>query len=317
MLGDKNQDELAQSPSILEPKLSLNVEESGEIDVEDGFQLPSPRLSLRIDDGDHTERSVEMARHGISEQPDGNVPRRGIEIMRTMDRFWDTSELQLDTPMDTSVNYNLVQRQHSYSIDDLDERDREVVLGSVGFPLVRFGRQLMVRRVDKQDLRRILDDGSNTEESRRIDSVPWGLFEYDDVGKSTLVQRSILQPSLRRNRSGSHEGPDHWQTEVVPISFTRAAPELKGKSKAPESIKISRQGLPYSSLPSGIMKSLSSTLAISIGMRKTSISSESLESIKIASDWFFQQLGDDLGTYAGHAGRRKINERDIASVMKR
>jgi len=47
------------------------------------------------------------------------------------------------------------------------------------------------------------------------------------------------------------------------------------------------------------------------------MSKEILEAIVDASDWFFEQLGEDLGTYAGHAGRRTIDDKDISTVMKR
>jgi hypothetical protein len=36
-----------------------------------------------------------------------------------------------------------------------------------------------------------------------------------------------------------------------------------------------------------------------------------------ASDWFFEQLGEDLQAYAKHAGRKTIDESDVLTLMKR
>ncbi|KAH8162061.1 hypothetical protein CIB48_g6165 [Xylaria polymorpha] len=36
-----------------------------------------------------------------------------------------------------------------------------------------------------------------------------------------------------------------------------------------------------------------------------------------ATDWFFEQLGDDLSAYAKHAGRKTIDESDMITLMRR
>lgn len=77
--------------------------------------------------------------------------------------------------------------------------------------------------------------------------------------------------------------------------------------------KISRHGIAYPSLPTSVVKRLAQKFA-----GKTKISADTLSTIMQASDWFFEQLGDDLRAYANHArGRTTINESDMLTLMRR
>lgn len=94
-------------------------------------------------------------------------------------------------------------------------------------------------------------------------------------------------------------------------------PQPESKSKPKKELKVSRHGIPYPSLPVNVVKKLATTFARSNGTRKSQLSKETLEAIMEASDWFFEQVSDDLGAYARHAGRRMINESDMITLMKR
>lgn len=77
--------------------------------------------------------------------------------------------------------------------------------------------------------------------------------------------------------------------------------------------KISRYGVQYPSLPTSVVKRLAQRFA-----GKSKISPDTLVAIMQASDWFFEQLGDDLRAYANHAkGRTTINESDMITLMRR
>lgn len=91
----------------------------------------------------------------------------------------------------------------------------------------------------------------------------------------------------------------------------------KDREKQPKALKRSRHGISYPSLPSGVTKRIASTCSRVIGMKKSNISKESLKAIMEASDRYFEQFSEDLGVFADHAGRKKIEERDVIAVMKR
>lgn len=88
----------------------------------------------------------------------------------------------------------------------------------------------------------------------------------------------------------------------------RSAGRLKKPGK-----KVSRHGIQYPSLPTSVVKRLAQRFA-----GKTKINPDTLSAIMQASDWFFEQLGDDLRAYAHHAkGRTTINESDMLTLMRR
>ena len=91
----------------------------------------------------------------------------------------------------------------------------------------------------------------------------------------------------------------------------------KIRKRQPKGLKRSRHGIPYPSLPSGVTKRIASTCNRVLGMKKSSISKESLKAIMEASDRYFEQFSEDLGAFAHHAGRKKIEESDAIAVMKR
>lgn len=93
-----------------------------------------------------------------------------------------------------------------------------------------------------------------------------------------------------------------------------------GKSRAHRTkrvVKVSRYGIEYSSLPPGVVKKLATTFLRTSGNSKAKISKDTLDAIMQASDWFFEQISDNLGTYAEHAGRKTIDESDVLILMGR
>jgi histone H3/H4 len=89
------------------------------------------------------------------------------------------------------------------------------------------------------------------------------------------------------------------------------------KSTKKKRVKISKHGIQYPSLPQGVVKKLANTYARTSGNSKAKISKDTLDAIMQASDWFFEQVSDDLGAYANHAGRKTIEESDVVTLMKR
>jgi len=54
-----------------------------------------------------------------------------------------------------------------------------------------------------------------------------------------------------------------------------------------------------------------------LGNSKTKLNKETLNAIMQASDWFFEQVSDDLEAYSKHAGRKTIEESDVVTLMAR
>jgi histone H3/H4 len=90
----------------------------------------------------------------------------------------------------------------------------------------------------------------------------------------------------------------------------------KSATRARKEVKVSRYGIEYPSLPPTVIKRLASTFARSYGGTGR-LDKETLTAISQTSDWFFEQISEDLASYADHAGRKTIEESDVVTLMKR
>lgn len=81
--------------------------------------------------------------------------------------------------------------------------------------------------------------------------------------------------------------------------------------------KISRYGKRLPSIPTSIIKKLATRFVRSSGQTKPKLNKECIGAIEQASEWFFEQLGDDLHSYSEHAGRKTIDETDMVALMRR
>ena len=102
-------------------------------------------------------------------------------------------------------------------------------------------------------------------------------------------------------------------TEEVETAALKSGRITKRKKK----VKVSKHGLQYPSLPAGVVKKLATTFARTAGNSKAKFSKDALDAIMQASDWFFEQASEDLSAYAGHAGRKTIEESDVLTLMTR
>lgn len=81
--------------------------------------------------------------------------------------------------------------------------------------------------------------------------------------------------------------------------------------------KVSKHGLKYKSLPLGVVKKYAINLARNGAGKGDKLSEDALDAIMQATDWFFEQISDDLSTYSEHAGRKTIDESDVLMLMRR
>ncbi|KAK2010101.1 hypothetical protein LZ32DRAFT_390385 [Colletotrichum eremochloae] len=110
-------------------------------------------------------------------------------------------------------------------------------------------------------------------------------------------------------------GLDGDETKASAHAGSQQQQQRPRKTKA--GIKLSKYNMEYPSLPPAVVKRLANTFARSSGISNTKIGPEALAEIQRASDWFFEQLGDDLSAYARHAKRKTIDESDMLTLMRR
>ncbi|KXH68531.1 hypothetical protein CSAL01_11612 [Colletotrichum salicis] len=128
---------------------------------------------------------------------------------------------------------------------------------------------------------------------------------YYDMRSSTPIEPT---EATQRDLDG--------QTEVSTVQLLEQEQGQRPR-KTKRGVKLSKYGVEYPSLPPAVVKRLATTFAKSSGISKTKIAPDALAEIQRASDWFFEQLGDDLSAYAKHAKRKTIDESDMLTLMRR
>jgi histone H3/H4 len=86
--------------------------------------------------------------------------------------------------------------------------------------------------------------------------------------------------------------------------------------RIPKTLHRSKFGTEYPSLPPAVVKKLASTYSRACGGNGR-LNKETVLALSQASDWFFEQISDDLATYSTHARRKTIEEADVITLMKR
>lgn len=106
-------------------------------------------------------------------------------------------------------------------------------------------------------------------------------------------------------------------TVTAGLRHEPAGDRLPRGLKAKKRKRISQHGIEYPSLPPAFVKRVAQTALQSSGLNNQRLSAETLDALIQSSEWFFEQLGDDLGAYADHAKRKTIEESDVFTLMKR
>lgn len=145
----------------------------------------------------------------------------------------------------------------------------------------------------------ILDSMQDVEEPLDADD------EVDHEGEMHEEEHSdVEEPELASSPRATEGNLSMQDTAMQDLEVTDMA---KAKIARKKKVKVSKHGIQYPSLPAGVVRKLATTFARTAGS-KAKINKEALEAIMQASDWFFEQVSDDLGVYAKHAGRKTIDE---------
>lgn len=106
--------------------------------------------------------------------------------------------------------------------------------------------------------------------------------------------------------------PDISAIEDARARRARQIPKSRKRQK-----RISRHGTEYPPLPQPFVRRVAHRAVQTSGLSNHRVSTDVLASLTQASEWFFEQLGDDLGAYADHAKRTVIEESDVITLMRR
>jgi histone H3/H4 len=329
---------------IERPRFSLPLHE----DDDDDSDLKAPRLS-GLEEENYTSTSIELPRRAWNE----GQSRLGRESLGSV-RFSDYAgpELRSDDvgvdsgffpppPMDddsgnvmmdeedvleryASKIYNCMQDTDVLTIYRIDADEmrrqtlgRDSLFGPIEIP--EGGNESTFMMAGVESPTRDLTAGEFEDNDDNVDAGgdaegPEVMEEYDDH-----VNEPMDWPDSDDNGDIEAPADDHEEVEQQDetiVSHTADLPARATKRRGTGK-QISRYGIEYPLLPKGVVKRLATTFAKTSGSGKARISADTMDALMQATDWFFEQLGDDLRAYAKHAGRTTINESDIITLMRR
>ncbi|TGO74661.1 hypothetical protein BELL_0264g00020 [Botrytis elliptica] len=125
------------------------------------------------------------------------------------------------------------------------------------------------------------------------------------------------EDGTRRLSIGAFEDSRLSDDEPLTVSVQKAISENSKRTFQKKVNKVSKHGLKYKSLPLGVVKKHAISLARIGAGKGDKLSGDALDAIMQATDWFFEQISDDLSTYSEHAGRKTIDESDVLMLMRR
>jgi histone H3/H4 len=277
--------------------LSLGAESVGNETTELGF-------------GDEYADIDDYVANGLDDTVPGSVEGYGLD---------DTEQLSdvepADLPVDdgTSFIFRLPNRQEQ----------REATSPEISEGESEDDQQPDVELDDDEEVEENNDDDEGpTMEEQSDDDLP-APFDDDDEPMAGLdLDEEIEAESNIGLRSPEPSLLDDETARDITIQRVRTAkPVATAKdSRAPrkkKALKVSRHGIPYPSLPSSIVRQLVTAVSRTRGSGKSAISKDTLTTIMQATDLFFEQVSEDLGAYATHAGKKTIDESDVIALMKR
>ncbi|MCJ1326904.1 hypothetical protein MMC10_003570 [Thelotrema lepadinum] len=292
------------------PRLSLPV------DMDDSIELP-PEMSVLEED--LTSRSVEAGRRALTEPYmqersrlsegalaipgeliqsgfDGPLGRRGSPSFGDIDDSIFQTERQGD---DTEDLRRLIARdQADLTQDEPLQADDRIPGAAFDDSTFRFDIPL-----DLQG-----DEDEEPELAAEAEEVPSDA-ESASEAEETMGVLGDPEPSPPGSDAGIEE-ERITSTENIRRSVDKTTRKRK-------SLRESRYGIPIPNLPVGVVKSIAGSFMGSSSKKSRKFNKDAVAALVQASDWYFEQLGEDLAAYSKHGRRKTIDETDVVTLMKR
>ncbi|CAH0016913.1 unnamed protein product [Clonostachys rhizophaga] len=344
----------ASSPATRRPSIRSRM--SATIDYDDEFDddapLPRPRLSLPIDNDDDEEdlqrpelsqldpdQTVELPRRFLPPQRDSEMPRMSLGSLHGGDFPNHDPTGEVDMPSEfsegapdrdrTNLSFDRgtvegdLTRRSSFDLqmpdfpDFPDEAEDDAPALQFDSPERSPSQARSLLEVTAGD---VMEAGVEPEVAPAFDDFGSDRGEIEDFPSSDEGVPGADDGI--DDRGAAFDDIDHTVgdiADITAISAVAADSERTERTRHPakKRKRISRHGIEYPSLPSTFVKRVAQNALQNSGLSNTRISADTLAALEQASDWFFEQLGDDLEAYASHAKRKTIEESDVVTLMRR
>ena len=269
-------------------------------------------------DEDDTVLTAEMGRRALSEGPLDRYNRNSFGSIRMSDFAFDVEQRRQSGKTDAS---GFIFDDYMPAMDD--DEDMDVTQGA-----------------ETRDLRNLQPDDEETEDDLFVS--PAGGKEDEDTFRLQMpkvAEKSILRPtispSLKRPLEQPNDARDDDFEDVSSASDDEAgrantigeqSPSLTRKQTPLEvaalrprkKLKLTRHGTTVPSLPNSLIKRIAIDARTRVGRKKPVLGKDHVKALEQATEWFFEQVGEDLEAFSNHARRKKrVIGEDVLTLMRR
>lgn len=268
-------------------------------------------------DDEDTVLTAEMGRRALSEGPLDRYHRNSFGSIRMSDFGLEEQRRESGKTADVSGFVD----DYVPETGDQD-MDMDITQGGETMDLRRLQRE----EEAEEDLF-VSPNGGNDEEGTFLLQMP-------EVAEQNLLKPTI-SPSLKRPleqlddpqdedfedvQSSSEEdaGPNNTLGERSPTNTRRQTPLEAIASRPRKKLKLTRHGTTVPSLPPSLIKRIAIDARTRVGKKKPILGKDHVKALEQATEWFFEQVGEDLEAYSSHARRRKrVTGDDMLTLIRR
>lgn len=293
---------------------------------DDSFHEQPPRVSYALDDDDEDE--IEIRRRAA-------LGRDRRSMGSFVDpSFADLNELAPGEYEDvTEQRGQLLDQDMSMHVDDADDDGEIAELRAMLEARRQFeqtgdstemtdGEPTFLFRIPERSRLSLAPPVPRTPDGQVADEDE---DDYEDIGDEDAVAGAEVDydDDAAMEVGGFNIDDEPQREALVPLPDDEAHANVTTTTKTKalhkrllKEVKVSRYGTEYPPFPPAVVKRLANTFSRQYG-GSGKLSKYTLAAIQQASDWFFEQVSEDLADYATHAGRKTIEEADVITLMKR
>lgn len=277
---------------------------------------PSSPVGDPDDDIDNAEDPTilgEMGRRAISEEPTGRLSRYSFGSIRMSD-FGSELEFHRDSDLQQPLKEKPQVLLEDYN--DGDQNDEPIFFADETEDLRHLAHSPTLLLHDDSTVNiPPLDESFQLENPG--DEMTSAGFQAGTVLPQPLHISTPAPQDIEVNiadqstRSELGQEPDEANQAKKTASARISAPRRR-------KVKMTQNGEMIPSLPSSLIKRVAIQAQDRLGNRRPKLGRDHVKALEQATDWFFEQVGQDLEAYSDHARRKKrVDTSDMLMLMRR
>lgn len=251
---------------------------------------------------------TEIGRRAISEEPTGRLSRYSFGSIRMSD-FGSELEIRRDSGLREQTMDAKVPPQY----DELPVDYKPLDFGGETENLEKFQKSPSLSPADESTMHMPALD--QTFQFEMVDEEVTSNYTHQQPLADTGVRPSIEdeQDPTGKAPEDASLGPEEASRRLTTTDEAVLPPQRRRKN-----VKMTRHGEVVPSLPSSLIRRVATDAQGRLGNRKPKLGREHMKALEQATEWFFEQIGEDLEAYSDHARRKKrIDRSDVLMLMQR